>query len=573
MVSAVIGSNGLNSITGAVAGTPLKQTRPTLYEDWDSRSHQLYWYMYRSSRMFKVTLLSAAILLASAAYEGHDLDRDGKLSFREFRQLVRSNEKEKHTKKEVSALFVALDVDGSGFVNVQEFERFTTSLTRSAKFYQEYEVREGGAFGRWSKPAKKFVLTSDLFSTASTAPHMKQVLRDLLGKKNVTALWIHDARAGWDDTSVARGWLMDGFAELRHLEDCGVVASAGLWINRWKGLGGEYGMQLAEQLEPKFVQSYAEADVPRVKRLIDRTRLLYLPGGNPYSLLDALRRNPEGAAVWKHAARRIDEGKLVVLTRSAGTIVVGATIDVSPERPERWRGDVAGLGLARHLAFIPHFHLPHVNRLVHSERWRGSVDRAQWTKADFLRALQARERKTGIQGVPLREGWFVAHDGSRQADKRWIAYEGPASYRLPGWLSAVVQRLEKPYWDVMWYLADVLRKMEIKRAAEVSTWGQLGSVVIALVWLVGYVILLLVAASFVSGMLSRRVARGAAQVRSPPYIDREVVAPWLEASTPGLDLGELTLLALSVALIVGGAFLALPELIARFSADAASDSA
>ena len=43
------------------------------------------------------------------------------------------------------------------------------------------------------------------------------------------------------------------------------------------------------------------------------------------------------------------------------------------------------------LAFIPHFHLPHVDRLVHSERWRGAVSRSQWSKGDFLVAMLSRE--------------------------------------------------------------------------------------------------------------------------------------------------------------------------------------
>ena len=53
---------------------------------------------------------------------------------------------------------------------------------------------------------------------------------------------------------------------------------------------------------------------------------------------------------------------------------------------------------------------------------------------------------------------------------------------------------------------------------------------------------------------------------NPPYIDREVVTLGPAASEPGLDLGELVLLAVAVAMIVCGACLALPELISRFSA-------
>lgn len=152
--------------------------------------------------------------------------------------------------------------------------------------------------------------------------------------------------------------------------------------------------------------------------------------------------------MWAHARRRIDEGKLVVLTRSAGSIVVGATVDVSSERPAMWKGEATGLRLAPNLAFIPHFHLPHVNRILHSERWRSSVGRAQWTKEDFIAELQAHESETGIRGVPLREGWFAVYDGSRRRGERWRTHEGPAEYSLPRWLCPVVQALERPFWAV-----------------------------------------------------------------------------------------------------------------------------
>ena len=129
-------------------------------------------------------------------------------------------------------------------------------------------------------------------------------------------------------------------------------------------------MQLAPKLQPNHHQYYVPVSIDEVKDVIDKASLLYLPGGNPYKLLDALRSDL-GGEVWGHARTRIDTGELVLLTRSAGTIITGATVDVSTERPRGWSGDPTGLHLApANLAFIPHYHLPHIDRLKHTKEWR-----------------------------------------------------------------------------------------------------------------------------------------------------------------------------------------------------------
>ena len=127
------------------------------------------------------------------------------------------------------------------------------------------------------------------------------------------------------------------------MRECGVTKCAGLWINRDFRKAKSDGMQLATRLERSFFQSYEPADVAAVKEVIDRASLLYLPGGNPFRLLDALRTDAQGAQVWQHALARIRAGELTLITRSAGTIVAGATVDISTERPADWSGDPAGL--------------------------------------------------------------------------------------------------------------------------------------------------------------------------------------------------------------------------------------
>ena len=139
--------------------------------------------------------------------------------------------------------------------------------------------------------------------------------------------------------------MLDGFKELEHLGSCGLVSS-GLWINRWskaKDDGASASMLLCERLEQAtYKQDYRPASLEVVLAALDAADLLYLPDGNPYTLLDALRTGV-GAKVWAHAKARIDSGDLVLLTASAGTVVAGHTVDVSAERPDGWEGDPTGL--------------------------------------------------------------------------------------------------------------------------------------------------------------------------------------------------------------------------------------
>ena len=188
----------------------------------------------------------------------------------------------------------------------------------------------------------KLILTGDLFNTKSTMQPLKETLRSFLGhRSNLRALWIHDARAGWHPIAVARGWMMDGFGELEHLADCGIAKSSGLWIDRWRstaaGADPPPPMLLCETLSKTYSQSYKPADLDAVTAALDEASLLYLPGGNPYTLLEALR-SEVGSRVWARAKARIASGDLVVLTRSAGTIVAGgepgsAPAAAPPRRP------------------------------------------------------------------------------------------------------------------------------------------------------------------------------------------------------------------------------------------------
>ena len=82
--------------------------------------------------------------------------------------------------------------------------------------------------------------------------------------------------------------------------------------------------------------------------------VLVVPGGNPFSLMEQLR-SPDGARVWALLRAKVMAGELVYISRSAGTIVTGANIDVTAEFDMTASQSVAGLDLQRGLVPRPHY--------------------------------------------------------------------------------------------------------------------------------------------------------------------------------------------------------------------------
>ena len=67
-------------------------------------------------------------------FDAQDKDQDNKLDFEEFCEMVRSREEGEHTEEELRERFIALDGDGSGKVDMNEYIRFSLrdALSRSA---------------------------------------------------------------------------------------------------------------------------------------------------------------------------------------------------------------------------------------------------------------------------------------------------------------------------------------------------------------------------------------------------------------------------------------------------------
>ena len=77
--------------------------------------------------------LQAGMRQNAMDYQAHDADQDNKLDFDEFCALVREREAGDHTDEELQARFTALDSDGSGKVDLNEYVLYSIrdALARS----------------------------------------------------------------------------------------------------------------------------------------------------------------------------------------------------------------------------------------------------------------------------------------------------------------------------------------------------------------------------------------------------------------------------------------------------------
>ena len=93
-----------------------------------------------------------------------------------------------------------------------------------------------------------------------------------------------------------------------------------------------------------------------------RARLLVLPGGSPFRLLDVLQTTPVGALV-----QELHDDGVVVMGSSAGAMVLCEWTVLPDRRGPRGPAVQRGLGLVPDLVVVPH--------------WSGGSSRGEWLRA------------------------------------------------------------------------------------------------------------------------------------------------------------------------------------------------
>lgn len=118
-------------------------------------------------------------------------------------------------------------------------------------------------------------------------------------------------------------------------------------LDRWVALGAAQAERLGVTARPVVVRDRAEADDPDLVALVAGAGLIYLSGGSPPFLADALR----GSALWA-AVEAAWRGGAALAGCSAGAIALTSWVpDLRhPVNPTR-----AGLGVVPALRVIPHF--------------------------------------------------------------------------------------------------------------------------------------------------------------------------------------------------------------------------
>jgi len=118
-------------------------------------------------------------------------------------------------------------------------------------------------------------------------------------------------------------------------------------LDTWHRLGAEQAARLGVEQVVVDVRSRQDADDPRWADAIEGAGLIYLSGGNPSHLAEALR----DSLVWTAIENAWRSGSALAGC-SAGAMALSTRI---PSLRHPVSGDTTGLGLLPHVRVIPHF--------------------------------------------------------------------------------------------------------------------------------------------------------------------------------------------------------------------------
>ena len=122
-------------------------------------------------------------------------------------------------------------------------------------------------------------------------------------------------------------------------------------FQRWAGMGVSHFAALGAEVEPVYVRDRATADDPAAAQAVGEADLVYLSGGKPAYLLEALSQT----AVGRSLAEAHDRGA-VLAGCSAGAMALAShafdfRLKLMPF-PLRWG---SGLGFADRVSVVPHY--------------------------------------------------------------------------------------------------------------------------------------------------------------------------------------------------------------------------
>ena len=122
-------------------------------------------------------------------------------------------------------------------------------------------------------------------------------------------------------------------------------------FTRWAAMGVSHFGQLGAEVEPVLVRDRAGADDAAAAQAIGEADLIYLSGGKPAYLLDALGGSPVGEAM----AFAHERGAILAGCSAGAMVLAGHAFDFRVRLvpwPLRWR---AGLGYVPGASVVPHY--------------------------------------------------------------------------------------------------------------------------------------------------------------------------------------------------------------------------